>query len=195
MKLTARHAHQSNGDIWNPHCRVCGVALLDGGVTPAELAARVSEAFQQAINPTGRQRGTWIEVEEVLDEECWMWWVRPASNLLGFEAIEHPAQNPTGEELSLAFLAEMLSAPVEDSAGTTGVAEIGTAWSRPKDEPQPRWWERAIDRYRDWREASEAREFMSLALPLVCVELFAVCWVLGSDGCAAVAEALWSLVS
>lgn len=189
MKLTARHTHQPNGDVWNPHCRVCGVQLLDGGLTPADLCERVTAAFQQRIQPTGRVRGSWIEVEEVLDEECWMWWVRPASNLLGFEAIEHPAQNPTGEELSLAFLAEMLSAP------SPTPPEIGTAWSRPKDEPQPRWWERAIDRYREWREASEAREFMSLALPLVCVELFAVCWVLGSDGCAAVAQALWSLVS
>ncbi|WCH97061.1 hypothetical protein POD33_34990 [Streptomyces moderatus] len=190
MKLTARHAHQSNGDVWNPHCRVCGVQLLDGGITPADLAARVSEAFQQVINPTGRVRGSWMEVEEVLDDECWMWWVRPASNLLGFEAVEHPSSNPTGEELSLAFLAEMLSAP-EVKASPVDLPEIGTAWSRLK----PTRWERAIARYRDWREASEMREFVSLAAPLVCVELFAVCWILGSDGCAAVAQALWSLVS
>ncbi|MEW2425018.1 hypothetical protein AB0911_31285 [Streptomyces nigra] len=181
MKLnrTPSHAHQTNGDIWNPHCRVCGCQLLDGGITPQQLAGRVASAFQQKIELTGRVRGTWVEIIEVLDDECWAWWARPASNLLGFEAVEHPSQNPTGEELSMAFLVEMMSAPAPKAP------EIGEAVSRPKAEVKPSW----LDRYRTWREASETREFISLAAPLVCVELFAVCWVLGSDGIAAVVSA------
>lgn len=185
MKLTC-HSHRPTADVFDPRCQRCGRPLLDGNITRDELVVRVAAAFQQEINPTGRQRGTWIEIEEVLDDEVWCWWVRPAANLLGFEAVEHGSDNPTGEELSMAFLVEMLSAP--DASATP---EIGEAWSRPK----PSRWERAVQRYRDWREASETREFVSLAAPLVCVELFAVCWILGSSGCAAVAQALWSLVS
>ncbi|MGO4755492.1 hypothetical protein AB4212_44035, partial [Streptomyces sp. 2MCAF27] len=125
MKLSLSHTHAPNGDVWNPHCRVCGVQLLDQNLTPADLCERVSDALQQSVRPTGRVRGSWIEVEEVLDTECWMWWVRPASNPLGFEAIEHSSSNPTGEELSMAFLVEMLSAP---AAEPVALPEIGTAW-------------------------------------------------------------------
>ncbi|GGZ01090.1 hypothetical protein GCM10010385_58300 [Streptomyces geysiriensis] len=185
MKLTC-HDHRPTADMWDPRCVRCHRPLLDGNITRDELLVRV-----QAVDPgttyelTGRQRGTWVEVAQEDTTDVWMFWARPASNIAGFEAVEHPHPNPTGEELGRAFLVEMMSAPAAPAE------EIGTAWSRPK----PSRWERAIQRYRDWRETSEMREFVSLAAPLVCVELFAVCWILGSDGCAAVAQALWSLVS
>lgn len=185
--------HRPDADVWNPHCRVCGVALLDGPVSAAQLCERVSSAFQQTINPTGRQRGSWIEVEEVLDETVWMWWIRPASNLLGFEAIEHNDPNPTGEELSRAFLVEMLSAPegsstettpADGSTETTALPEIGTAWVRPR---RSRW-----DRFVRWSRRNAEREFLVTAAPLVCLWAGALWVVLGNDGIAGLWSALFS---
>lgn len=174
-------AHTPNRDVFNPHCVRCGCALLDGDVAPAQLVERVSSAFHLPIEWTGRQRGTWIEVEEVLDDECWMWWTRPASNILGFEAVEHPSPEPTGEELSRAFLVEMLTAP-EVTAEPVDLPEIGTAWSRRKP---TRW-----DRFKTWTRRNAEREFVSIATPL-CVFWCAALWVvLGNDGVAG----LWNLV-
>lgn len=173
--------HRPDADVWNPHCRVCGVALLDGPVSAAQLCERVSSAFHQTINPTGRRRGSWIEVEEVLDETVWMWWIRPASNLLGFEAIEHGSENPTGEELSRAFLVQMLSAPDPEPER---LPEIGTAWVRPR---RSRW-----QRFLRWSRRSGEREFLVTAAPLVCLWAVALWVVLGNDGIAGVWSALFS---
>lgn len=187
MKLSLSHTHKPNGDIWNPHCRVCGVALLDGGLAPADLCERVTAAFQQKIQPTGRVRGTWIEVEELLDDECWMWWVRPASNLLGFEAVEHPAENPTGHELSMAFLAEMLTAPAEPA--TADLPEPAMP-ARHKARKAFRWARTAA-----WRPSADTREFVPLAAALVGVEALVVGWLLGWSGITAVFGSVWSLFS
>ncbi|MFF1299979.1 MULTISPECIES: hypothetical protein [unclassified Streptomyces] len=186
MKLKC-NSHRPNADVFQPRCQRCGVPLLDREVSADQLVDRIELFIDHRVQLTGKQRGSWVEVAEQDAEGVWLWWARPAQNVAGFEAIEHPNPNPTGEELSLAFLAEMLTAPAAEPV----VHEISTPQRRRK----PSRWERAVARYRDWREASELREFVSLAAPLVCVELFAVCWILGSSGCAAVAQALWSLVS
>lgn len=184
MKLSLSHTHQTNGDIWNPHCRVCGVQLLDGGITPADLCERVSNALQQSVRPTGRVRGSWIEVEEVLDTECWMWWVRPAGNLLGFEAIEHPSSNPTGEELSMAFLAEMLTAPAEEPVPVA--ISGGAADRRTPHRKASRW-----QRFKTWSRANAEREFLTIAAPLCIFWAAALFTVLGWDGVKAVCSVLF----
>ncbi|MDX3666964.1 hypothetical protein [Streptomyces europaeiscabiei] len=184
MKST-RHAHRANGDAWNPHCRICGVQLLDGALTPAELCERVTAAFQQKINPTGRVRGSWLEVEEVLDNEVWCWWVRPASNLLGFEAIEHPAQNPTGEELSMAFLVEMLSAPDDDGSTKATVPLPEPAMPARARKGPSRW-----ERFKRWSRANAEREFVTIGAPITCIWAVALGWVLGWDGMCALAGLL-----
>lgn len=179
------HEHTPNGDIWQPACRVCGVPLLDGHVSAADLLERLRTVDPETRTVlTGKQRGTWVEVLEEGDLAIFAYWVRPASNVAGFEAIEHPSSNPTGEELSRAFLVEMLSAPEDGSTEATPLPEIGTAWVRPR---RPRW-----ERFVRWSRRSAEREFVILALPLTAMWCVALGWVLGWDGVKAVCSVLFS---
>lgn len=165
--------HAPNGDAWDPSCVRCGVPLLDGDCSADQLVDRVKKAFQQKVQATGRQRGTWIEVEELLEKDCWMWWVRPAStNLLGFEAVEHENPDPTGEELSRALLEQLVVA---------GVDEVEPEpVSRPRRKPS-RW-----ERFKRWSRVSGEREFVVIAVPMLAMWSVAVAVTLGWDGVQAI---------
>ncbi|MXM65529.1 hypothetical protein GR925_19240 [Streptomyces sp. HUCO-GS316] len=184
MKSTRCATHRPNADFWHPACVRCGVRLLDQNLSPAQLLERLRTVDPETpVVLTGRQRGTWVEVVEEGDFAAYAYWVRPASNTAGFEAIEHPSDNPTGEELSRAFFVEMLSAPGDArSTGVTDLPEIGTAWSRPK----PSRWER----FKRWSRANAEREFVTIAAPMTCIWLVALGWVLGWDGMSALAGLL-----
>ncbi|WP_280913709.1 hypothetical protein [Streptomyces sp. SPB4] len=142
---------------------------------------RVKRAFQQEVQATGRQRGTWIEVEELLEKDCWMWWVRPAdSNLLGFEAVEHENPDPTGEELSRALLEQLVVTGVEPGDGATGTvaAPRRSAWGRLR-----RW----------VRTEDDSMAFLRIASGLIALEAVIVASTIGLDGVGAMWSALFGL--
>lgn len=189
MKLSLNaHEHTPNGDIWQPACRVCGAPLLDGHVSPADLLERLRTVDPETRTVlTGKQRGTWVEVLEEGDLAIFAYWVRPASNVAGFEAVDHPSDNPTGEELSRAFLAEMLTAPAEEPSPLPA-----PSWA-PSHRKAPA--RRSLARLWAWRPSADTREFLPLAAALVGVEALVVGWLLGLDGIAAVWSSAWSLFS
>ncbi|MFW3463897.1 hypothetical protein ACN24K_27395 [Streptomyces microflavus] len=176
--------HVASKDPWITSCTVCGVRLLDG-ISIEQLVGRVEALTMEPVQPTGRIRGTWTEVLEEGDGELWAYWVRPARNFAGYEAIDCTNPDPTGEELSTLLLAELAGFP--PGSGTrvvTASPEIGTAWSRRKP---TRW-----DRFKTWSRANAEREFVTIALPLCAMWCTALGVVLGWDGvkgvCAAVAS-------
>ncbi|WP_329332564.1 hypothetical protein OG866_06995 [Streptomyces sp. NBC_00663] len=181
-------AHQPTADIFDPRCVRCGARLLDQNISPADLLERLRVVDPETKTElTGRQRGTWVEVLEEGDLALFAYWVRPASNVAGFEAVDHPAENPTGEELSRAFLVEMLSAPA----------------ATPEPLPEPSWATshrkpaRASRLARLWayRPSEDTAQFLPLAAGLVATEALVVGWLLGWSGVVSVFGAVWSLFS
>ncbi|MEU6616700.1 hypothetical protein [Streptomyces parvus] len=176
--------HTASRDPFQPTCTVCGVRLLDG-ISIEQLVGRVEALVQESIQPTGRIRGTWTEVLEEGDDQLWAYWVRPARNFAGYEAIDCTNPDPTGEQLSGLLLAELAGFPAEGDAVTTRVTEIGVAWSRPKHKAS-RW-----ERFKRWTRRSAEREFVTIATPLCLFWAVALGWVLGWDGVKAVCSALF----
>ncbi|MFH9575711.1 hypothetical protein ACH4MG_34915 [Streptomyces sp. NPDC017454] len=176
--------HTASRDPWVTSCTVCGVRLLDG-VSIEQLVGRVEALTMEPVQPTGRIRGTWAEVLEEGDGELWAYWVRPARNFAGYEAIDCTNPDPTGEQLSGLLLAELAGFPqVSEGQSESPSPEIGAAWSRRKP---TRW-----DRFKTWSRANAEREFITIALPLCAMWCTALGVVLGWDGvkgvCAAVAS-------
>lgn len=190
MKLTRCTAHRPNADVWQPACVRCGTRLLDRDVSPEQLRTTIETLVGQEVQFTGRIRGTWAEMAEDDGLTCFVYWARPSSNAVGFEAVELDNPEPTGEELSRAFLVEMMSAPqVSASPGESAegfpvseTPEIGTAWVRPR---RSRW-----ERFKTWSRANAEREFITIAAPMTCIWLVALGWVLGWDGMSALAGLL-----
>lgn len=175
--------HTASKDPFVTSCTVCGVRLLDG-VSIEQLVGRVEALTMEPVQPTGRIRGTWVEILEEGDGQLWASWVRPARNFAGYEHIDTTNPDPTGEQLSGLLLAELAGFPPE---AAVLVEEIGTAWSRRKP---TRW-----DRFKRWSRANAEREFVTIALPLVGIWSVALFTVLGWDGCKAVVSAVGSIFS
>ncbi|WP_333745906.1 hypothetical protein [Streptomyces sp. IBSBF 2950] len=171
--------HTASRDPFQSTCTVCGVRLLDG-ISIEQLVGRVEALVMEPIQPTGRIRGTWAEVLEEGDGQMWAYWVRPARNFAGYEAIDCTNPDPTGEQLSGLLLAELAGFP----APAPSLPEIGTAWSRPRRKPS-RW-----ERFKTWSRANAEREFITIAAPMTCIWLVALGWVLGWDGMSALAGLL-----
>lgn len=173
--------HTASRDPFQTTCTVCGVRLLDG-ISIEQLVGRVEALTMEPIQPTGRIRGTWTEVLEEGDGQLWAYWVRPARNFAGYEAIDCTNPDPTGEQLSGLLLAELAGFPPEGGSAET-TPEIGTAWSRRKP---TRW-----DRFKRWSRRNGEREFLVTAAPLVCMWGAALWVVLGNDGVAGLWSALF----
>lgn len=187
MNATPCAQHTPGSDIWDLHCTVCGLRLFECGISLDQLVERVYAIQQEPIQATGRIRGTWAEVLEEGDGQMWAYWVRPARNFAGYEAIDTTDPEPTGEKLSGLLLAELAGLPAEAPA--------------PVDLPEPSWPARAHkrpsrwERFKRWSRANAEREFVTIAAPLLAIWSVALFTVLGWDGCKAVASVLWSVVS
>ncbi|MBP2343803.1 hypothetical protein [Streptomyces virginiae] len=187
--------HTPSRDVWQLHCTVCGVRLFDG-ISLEQLVGRVETLQQAPVEATGRIRGTWCEVLEEGDGQLWAYWVRPARNIAGYEAVDTTDPEPTGERLSALLLAELAGLPAEGDAGSNRVpdGEIGVAWSRPKAAPRThrrsRW-----SRFKRWTARSAEREFLVTATPLLLLWGGVLFTVLGWSGVKAVFAAVWSVVS
>jgi len=181
-------AHRPSADVFNPRCVRCGTRLLDQNLSPEQLRARVETVSAEPVFLTGRQRGSWVEVAAEGPEDLYVWWVRPASNVAGYEAIALDNSEPTGEELSRAFLVEMLSAPGDGSTTTVTLPAPSLPARHAK---APRSYRLA--RLLAWRPSAESREFAAVAVPLVAIEALVVGVVLGWSGMAAVVGAVADL--
>ena len=145
--------HTASKDPFVTSCTVCGVRLLDG-VSIEQLVGRVEALTMEPVQPTGRIRGTWVEILEEGDGQLWASWVRPARNFAGYEHIDTTNPDPTGEQLSGLLQAELAGFPPE---AAVPVEEIGTAWVRPRRKVS-RW-----DRFKRWSRANAEREFVTIA--------------------------------
>ncbi|MFI0143839.1 hypothetical protein [Streptomyces globisporus] len=179
--------HVSSKDPFQTTCTVCGIRLLEGGISIEQLVGRVEALTMEPVQPTGRIRGTWTEVLEEGDGQLWAYWVRPARNFAGYEAIDCTNPDPTGEQLSGLLLAELAGFAPEGEPVVPASPEIGTAWSRRKP---ARW-----DRFKRWTRANAEREFVTIAAPLVGIWSVALFTVLGWDGVKGVASAVASIFS
>ncbi|MDX2833495.1 hypothetical protein [Streptomyces scabiei] len=177
--------HTASKDPFVTSCTVCGVRLLDG-VSIEQLVGRVEALTMEPVQPTGRIRGTWVEILEEGDGQLWASWVRPARNFAGYEHIDTTNPDPTGEQLSGLLLAELAG-----FAPAPTLPEIGEAWSRPKPSHRRSRW----DRFKRWSRANAEREFVTIALPLVGIWSVALFVVLGWDGVKGVCAAFGSLFS
>ncbi|MGW5568487.1 hypothetical protein ACWEWD_34415 [Streptomyces tendae] len=181
MNATPCAQHKPGSDVWQPTCSVCGVRLLDG-ISIAQLVGRVEALVQEPIQPTGRIRGTWTEVLEEGDGQLWAYWVRPARNFAGYEAVDCSDPEPTGEQLSGLLLAELAGLPAH-----TPVALPEPSWAPSHRKPSaPSRWSRFVR----WSRRSADREFVTIATPLSLFWAVALWVVLGNDGVAAV----WSVL-
>ncbi|MDX3522051.1 hypothetical protein [Streptomyces scabiei] len=180
--------HTAGSNVWELHCTVCGIRLLEGGISIEQLVGRVESLVQEPVSATGRIRGTWVELLEEGDGQLWAYWARPARNFAGYEAVDTTNPEPTGEQLSALLLAELAGLPA-DRVETAVSSEIGEAWSRPKHKAS-RW-----ERFKRWSRANAEREFVTIALPLVGIWSVALFTVLGWDGVKGLFAAVWSLVS
>lgn len=167
--------HTPNANVWELHCTVCGVRLFECGISLEQLVGRVEAMVQEPVEATGRIRGTWAEVLEEGDGQLWAYWVRPARNFAGYEAIDTTDPEPTGERLSGLLLAELAGLPAEAPV-------ISTAGSRPRPHKGPGRWER----FKEWTRANAEREFVTLALPITALWSVALWASLGWDGIKAV---------
>ncbi|MFD8175002.1 hypothetical protein [Streptomyces sp. NPDC059709] len=188
MNATPCAQHTPGSDVWDLHCTVCGVRLFECGISLDQLVERVYAIQQEPIQATGRIRGTWAEVLEEGDGQLWAYWVRPARNFAGYEAIDTTDPEPTGEKLSGLLLAELAGLPAEEPA-PVALPEIGTAWVRPKHKAS-RW-----ERFKRWSRANAEREFVTIAAPLVGIWSVALFTVLGWDGVKGVVSAVASIFS
>jgi hypothetical protein len=121
----------------------------------------------------------------------WAYWVRPARNFAGYEAVDTTDPEPTGEKLSGLLLAELAGLPHEDGGHHVPVTISGGASERRTPHRKASRW----DRFKRWSRRSVEREFVVLALPLTAMWAVALGWVLGWDGVKAVCSVLWSTVS
>lgn len=190
MNATPCAQHTPGSDVWDLHCTVCGVRLFECGISLDQLVERVYAIVQGAIQPTGRIRGTWAEVLEEGDGQLWAYWVRPARNFAGYEAVDCSNPDPTGEQLSGLLLAELAGLPADDYPRSTPVALPEPSWPARAHKRPSRW-----ERFKRWSRANAEREFVTIAAPLVGIWSVALFTVLGWDGCKAVASVLWSVVS
>lgn len=193
MNATPCAQHTPGSDVWDLHCTVCGVRLFECGISLDQLVERVYAIVQEPIQPTGRIRGTWAEVLEEGDGQMWAYWVRPARNFAGYEAVDTTDPEPTGEKLSGLLLAELAGLPADDAGSnrvTLPAPSGGAADRRTPHRKASRW-----ERFKRWSRANAEREFVTIAAPLVCIWSVALFTVLGWDGCKAVVSALWSVVS
>ena len=181
MNATPCATHTPGSDVWQPTCSVCGVRLLDG-ISIAQLVGRVEALVQEPVQPTGRIRGTWTEVLEEGDGQLWAYWVRPARNFAGYEAVDCSNPEPTGEQLSGLLLAELAGLPAH-----TPVALPVPSWPARAHKRPSRW-----ERFKRWSRANAEREFVTVALPLVAIWSVALFAVLGVDGVKGVWSALFS---
>jgi hypothetical protein len=173
--------HTPNANVWELHCTVCGVRLFECGISLEQLVGRVEAMVQEPVEATGRIRGTWAEVLEEGDGQLWAYWVRPARNFAGYEAIDTTDPEPTGERLSGLLLAELAGLPAEGDAHGMGVPERP---ARPRHRAS-RW-----DRFKRWSRRSAEREFVVLAVPITALWSVALWASLGWDGIKGVWSAL-----
>ncbi|WP_405925720.1 hypothetical protein [Streptomyces sp. NBC_00035] len=182
MNLTpACPPHKAGSNVWELYCTACGTRLLEGGISIEQLVGRVEMLVQEPIQATGRIRGTWIEVLEEGDGELWAYWVRPARNFAGYEAVDCLNPEPTGEMLSALLLAELAGLPGD--AQSVGVTSEGyAATTGVTDGPRPRRKPSRWSRFKKWTRRSAEREFVALGVP-ICLFWAAALWAsLGWDG-------------
>lgn len=177
--------HKAGSNVWQLHCTACGIRLLEGGISIEELVNRVYAIQQEPIQSTGRIRGTWTEVLEEGDGQMWAYWVRPARNFAGYEAIDTTDPEPTGEKLSGLLLAELAGLPAED-AQSVGVPLPEPSWPARAHRKASRW-----SRFKKWSRQTAEREFLTIAAPLCIFWSVALFTVLGWDGVKAVCSVLF----
>jgi hypothetical protein len=180
--------HKPGNNVWQLHCTVCGIRLLEGGISIEQLVGRVEALVQEPVQATGRIRGTWVELLEEGDGQLWAYWARPARNFAGYEAVDTTNPEPTGEQLSGLLLAELAGLPAGDGSTTTVTlpAPSGGAADRRTPRRKPSRWRRFVR----WSRANAEREFFTIAAPLTCIWAVALGWVLGWDGMKALAGLL-----
>lgn len=184
MKSIPCPPHTAGSNVWELHCTACGIRLLEGGISIEELVNRVYAIVQEPIQATGRIRGTWAEVLEEGDGQLWAYWVRPARNFAGYEAVDTTDPEPTGEKLSGLLLAELAGLPAESEAAAP-VALPEPSWPARAHKRPSRW-----DRFKRWSRRNAEREFLTIAAPLCIFWAAALFTVLGWDG----TKAVWSVL-
>lgn len=176
--------HTAGKNVWELHCTVCGIRLLEGGISIEQLVGRVESLVQEPVSASGRIRGTWVEMLEEGDGQLWAYWARPARNFAGYEAIDTTDPEPTGEQLSALLLAELAGFPAPSPEPAGYPRSTPVAVSRPRRKPS-RW-----ERFKKWCRGNAEREFVTLAMPITCIWAVALGWVLGWDGMTALAGLL-----